>query len=201
MLGKEVVIDGRGHLLGRLASLIAKQILSGQKITVVRCELLEISGKLLRNRCKFMQYLRKRHNTNPKRGPYHQRAPSLMLFKVVRGMVPRKTPRGQAALERLKVFDGVPYPYDTKKKMVVPEALRVLRLNPTKKYTQLSELAVRVGWNKRALIERLEGERKKRAEVWYNQKLQRTQQRSEVEERLSQGVLAPVLDEIRKLEY
>ena len=49
-------------------------------------------------------------------------------------MVPRKTARGAAALERLKLFEGVPPPYDRKKRMVVPEALRVLRLKPGRKY-------------------------------------------------------------------
>lgn len=43
-----VVIDGKGHLLGRLASIIAKQILTGQKIVVVRCELINASGSFFR---------------------------------------------------------------------------------------------------------------------------------------------------------
>lgn len=29
---KHLVIDGRGHLLGRLAAVIAKQVLSGQRV-------------------------------------------------------------------------------------------------------------------------------------------------------------------------
>lgn len=45
-----------------------------------------------------------------------------------------QTSRGAAALERLKLFEGVPPPYDRKKKMVVPSALRVLRLKPGRKY-------------------------------------------------------------------
>jgi large subunit ribosomal protein L13Ae len=45
-----IIIDGKGHLLGRLASIIAKQILSGQKITVVRCEEINISGSFFRNK-------------------------------------------------------------------------------------------------------------------------------------------------------
>jgi len=49
-------------------------------------------------------------------------------------MTPHKTARGAAALERLKLFEGVPPPYDRKKRMVVPEALRVLRLKPGRKY-------------------------------------------------------------------
>ena len=45
-----ILIDGKGHLLGRLASIISKQILSGQKIVVVRCEEINISGSFFRNK-------------------------------------------------------------------------------------------------------------------------------------------------------
>lgn len=41
---KPIVVDCRGHLLGRLASLIAKELLQGQHVVAVRCEQLEISG-------------------------------------------------------------------------------------------------------------------------------------------------------------
>lgn len=41
-----------------------------------------------------------------------RRAPSRILWRTVRGMIPHKTPRGAAALERLKAFEGVPAPYD-----------------------------------------------------------------------------------------
>lgn len=39
-------------------------------------------------------------------------------------MVPHKTARGAAALDRLKVFEGIPAPYDKLKRVVVPDALR-----------------------------------------------------------------------------
>lgn len=45
---EQIVIDGKGHLLGRLASTVAKQLLNGQKIVVVRCEALNISGEFFR---------------------------------------------------------------------------------------------------------------------------------------------------------
>src|SRR3954451_962683 len=44
----QIVIDGKGHLLGRLASIVAKQLLNGQKIVIVRCEALNISGEFFR---------------------------------------------------------------------------------------------------------------------------------------------------------
>lgn len=49
-----IVIDGKGHLLGRLASIISKQILSGQKIVVVRCEEINVSGSFFRNKVRSM---------------------------------------------------------------------------------------------------------------------------------------------------
>jgi large subunit ribosomal protein L13Ae len=44
MFDKVVVIDCRGHLLGRLASIVAKELLCGQKVVCVRTEELNISG-------------------------------------------------------------------------------------------------------------------------------------------------------------
>jgi hypothetical protein len=89
-------------------------------------------------------------------GPFHHRAPSAQFYRTVRGMLPHKLPRGAAALASLKVsrckvfealgrshgvgeqvFDGCPAPYDKVKKMVVPEALRALRLAPGHRYCRL----------------------------------------------------------------
>lgn len=44
MFEKEVVIDCRSHIMGRLASIIAKELLCGQKVVCVRCEELNITG-------------------------------------------------------------------------------------------------------------------------------------------------------------
>lgn len=70
-------------------------------------------------------------------------------------MIPHKTPRGAAALERLKVFEGIPPPYDKKKRMVVPQALRILRLKPGRKYCLVGRLSHEVGWKYKDVVERL----------------------------------------------
>lgn len=54
------IVDGKGHLLGRLSSIIAKQILSGQKVTVVRCEEINVSGSFFRNKVSMSGSKRKR---------------------------------------------------------------------------------------------------------------------------------------------
>ncbi|KAF7128547.1 hypothetical protein CNMCM5793_003335 [Aspergillus hiratsukae] len=201
-----VVIDGKGHLLGRLASTVAKQLLNGQKIVVVRCEALNISGEFFRakqgeaeiyrdvetfgdvmavdagseqradmvnfdNIVKYHAYLRKMTRFNPTRGgPFHFRAPSRIFYKAVRGMIPHKTPRGAAALERLKVFEGVPPPYDKKKRVVVPQALRVLRLRPGRKYCTVGRLSHEVGWKYQDVVARLEERRKVKSSAYYERK-------------------------------
>ena len=50
MFEKEVIVDGHGHLAGRLASIVAKELLNGQRVVVVRCEKILRSGSLLRNK-------------------------------------------------------------------------------------------------------------------------------------------------------
>ena len=167
---KVVIIDGSEHLLGRLASTVAKCIIQGQRIVVVRCESLVISGNFYRNKLKVLAYLRKRMNTKPSRGPYHFRAPSKCFFKVVRGMIPHKTKRGMEALNRLKVFDGIPHPYDKQKRMVVPTALRVLKLKPGRKFCRLGRLSHETGWKYQPVIEALEVKRKAKALVYYEAK-------------------------------
>ena len=119
-----------------------------------------------------------------------------MVWRTIRAMMKHKTPRCQAALDRLKVkeqegesrreraggrepeahespqvFDGVPPPYDKVKRMVMPDALRVLRLRPGRKYTNLGRMCSEVGWKHRDTVLELEEKRKvKGAAYWAKKK-------------------------------
>ena len=60
MFEKVTVIDGKDHLVGRLAAVVAKQLLNGQHVVVVRCESLIKSGNfyfLLPLKSLFFQVL------------------------------------------------------------------------------------------------------------------------------------------------
>lgn len=85
-------------------------------------------------------------------------------------MIPHKTARGASALDRLKVFEGIPHPYDRKKRMVVPAALKVLRLKPDRRFCKLGDLSHEVGWKHQDLIGRLEERRKVKSEAFYKRK-------------------------------
>ncbi|CDI87826.1 60S ribosomal protein L13a, putative [Eimeria praecox] len=147
---KVVVINCQGHLLGRLASTVAKELLNGQHVVCVKCENINISGSLHRNKLKYQAFLRLRMNSNPRRGPYHMRAPSRIFWRAV--------------------YEGVPVKYERKKKVVVPQALRVMRLRPGRDFCRLGELSGMVGWSKGSLISRLEEKRKERSAKFYARK-------------------------------
>lgn len=195
MFEKEIVIDGRGHLVGRLASKVAKEILNGQRVVVVRCEALLRSGSLFRNKLKFHEFLNKGMNTNPRRGQFHFRTPSRIFWRTVRGMLPHKSPRGAAALGRLKVFEGIPYPYDQKRRMVVPDALKVLRMKAHRKFHVLGDLAAKIGWTKKDLVGRLEEKRKAKAQKFYEGKVAKTKARDQARKHKD---LAKVNEELAK---
>lgn len=180
MFEKEIIIDGRGHMMGRLASIVAKQILNGQRVVVVRTEAMNISGSLFRNKLNRQETTSRRINTNPRRGFKHWKSPSRMFWKVVRGMLPHKTPHGAAALGRMRVFEGIPFPYDHKKRMVVPEALKVLRLKSYRKFCSLGDLAALTGWTKQGLINNLEDKRKVHATKFFELKQKKAAARAKV---------------------
>jgi len=169
---KPIIVDLRGHLLGRAAAMVAKELLSGQRIVCVRAELCEISGSLFRNKMDMVAFMHKKCNYNKSHGQVHHRSPAKLFWRTVRGMIPYKTARGVAALRRLKVFNGIPHPYDTKKRMVLPSALRVMKIAPHRKVTVLGDLAEQIGWTRRAIVERFEAQRKAKSATYFNRKKQ-----------------------------
>jgi large subunit ribosomal protein L13Ae len=165
---KTLIIDGQGHLAGRLSSICAKELLNGAKIIVLKSEKIEISGKHFKNKLKFLLKSRKRTNTNPKRGPFHFHSPSQIFWKMVRGMLPHKTKRGTLALLRLRVFEGIPFPYNKMKKFIIPTALRINKLSPGHKYSILGEIASQIGWRKKNIIESLVWQKNVWSQIFYN---------------------------------
>jgi len=168
---KAVVVDCKDHLLGRLASTIAKELLMGQKVVAVRCEDINISGSFIRNKLKYGLYLRKRCNVRPTHGPFHYRRPGMMLHRVIRGMLPHKLAKGKAALGRLKVFEGVPPPYDRVKRVVIPDALRVIKLAPCRRYCTLGRIAHEMGWKYQDVVKTLEEKRKVKGKAYFERAL------------------------------
>merc|ERR1711939_31003 len=154
---KVIVIDARDHLIG-------------QKVVIVRCEDLVISGSHIRNKLKLLMKRNKRMNTNPIKGPFHHKSPADMLLRTIRGMIPHKWYRGSAAFQRIKCVEGIPEPFDQIKKVVVPDALRVTRLKPGRKYTHMGKLAAELGWGYADVVKQYEDKRRERSAAWYEKR-------------------------------
>jgi large subunit ribosomal protein L13Ae len=167
MFKKLIVVDAKGHLVGRLASYVAKEALNGQKISIVRSEKVLISGSKYRNKLKLMDTRNKRMSSNPRRGPFHQKSPAQILLRKIRGMLPHKTPLGQAALGRVKCFDGVPLSLNAVKKVVVQDALKCVRLKPRARFCCLGDVATVCGWTKGGIINSFEAKRIGKNREWH----------------------------------
>ncbi len=142
--GKLIIIDGSGHILGRLASFIAKKLLDGNKVVVLNVEKVVVSG----DPTKVVQFYKRTvlgvkshysHRLRPKR----PRSP-IRLFKVtVWGMLPKNNKKGREALKRLRVYVGAPKEFINSEAIKVPEASasRLGRSSVT-----LERIAKELGW-------------------------------------------------------
>ncbi len=98
-------IDANDMVMGRLASIVAKMLLSGDTVNVVNAEKSVIIG----NPSAILEgYKAKRARGDPYHGPFFPKTPERIFKRTVRGMVPYKTPRGKEAFKRLKVFISIP---------------------------------------------------------------------------------------------
>lgn len=186
-----VHIDGKGHIEGRLAAAVAKQLLNGRKVVVVRCEKILRNGEHRFNLHRFNRFLNKTTNTNPRLGPYHERSPAEMFRRAVRGMLPYKTGRGAAAFGRLSAFVGVPDKYVDRCRVVVPEALRVNAINTSRPVTSLGELASNVGWKYADVVSRLEEKRIEKSAKDY-------QKRKDIRKKAIEAAYKEIGDKARK---
>ncbi len=144
MDNQQIIVDGTNLVAGRLSSNVAKLLLKGNRVTVVNCEKIMISGSrkhIVKNYKTFLEIASILH---PEHGPYHPRRPDTMIAKMIRGMLPRKKPSGWEAYSRLRTYIGVPSGLGSSKKTVFDTA-KITRSSAN--YTTVAELAKEVGWN------------------------------------------------------
>lgn len=142
----ETIINGEGHILGRLASIVAKRLLNGERITILNADKIVVSG----DRKMVIESYKLLFEVGTLRNPYRHgvrrpRSPENIVRRAIRGMLPIDKPKGRAAYRRLKVFSGIPPEYSDKAdKMIKIEDALATRLG--RKYTTLAEVAIQMGW-------------------------------------------------------
>jgi len=137
-----VLVDAEGLILGRMASVVSKKLLNGERVVVVNAEKAVISGKKKSKVAEAKEFL---EVGSPGQGPFHYRRPDRILRKTVRGMLPFKQPKGKTAYKKLKVFIGVPDEFKGQQ-AVTFEGARAVKL--TGPFFTLGDLAKEIGWKR-----------------------------------------------------
>ncbi len=139
-----VYVDATEQIAGRLSSKVAKLILSGKKVVVVNAEKALISGSRTSVVNQWKERLELSSRVNPIYGPIHPRRPDNILRRMVRGMVPRKKPKGATAMKRLRVYIGVPTAVGPAKLTKFEDASAT---RPIPVYVTMGDLSKSLGWN------------------------------------------------------
>lgn len=137
------VIDASGMIAGRLASIVAKRLLRGERIVVVNAEKAVLSGKRKSRVREVKAFWEVVGRANPVRGPRHPHSPSSFLRDMVWGMLPRDRPRGREAFRRLKIYEGVPEGLSEVEAEKIPEA-SAEKLKHS--FVPLAEICRELGW-------------------------------------------------------
>lgn len=137
------IYDVADQVLGRISTIIAKDLLKGEKVFVVNCEKSILTGN---PRFTLETYLKKIGRGDAIHGPFFPRTPDKIFKRTVRGMIPYKKPRGRNAFNNLKVFIGVPEKF--KGKTFEKAKVKDVSMLKTKHIT-LEELSTAIGAKKR----------------------------------------------------
>lgn len=145
MSGEDTVfIDATDQIAGRLSSKVAKLVLSGRRVVVVNAEKALISGSRTSVVNQWKERLELSSRVNPIYGPIHPRRPDNILRRMVRGMVPRKKPKGSLAMKRLRIYVGVPTGVKVTKLTKFDDTTAT---RPVPVYVTMGDLSKSLGWN------------------------------------------------------
>ncbi|MEM4756396.1 MAG: 50S ribosomal protein L13 [Candidatus Woesearchaeota archaeon] len=100
-----IIIDGTNALLGRVAAFAAKKALLGEQIAIVNCNAVVISGNPVTTVAKYKQ---RRDRGTHTTGPFFPRYSDQIMKRTIRGMLPYKQPKGNAAYKRISCYRTVP---------------------------------------------------------------------------------------------
>jgi len=138
-----MIVDATGLVLGRLASVAARQLLSGEEVYIVNIEKAIVTG---RKEKIFEDYGHARERGSRENGPFFPRRPDGIMKRTVRGMLPYKLKRGRDAMALLRIYVGVPRELQGKQ-FEKPTAARMRRENSTINFVELGDLSKRLGAN------------------------------------------------------
>jgi large subunit ribosomal protein L13 len=138
--GKTIILDASRLIFGRMCSYAAKRLLGGDRVIIFNAEKAVLSG---RRQPHVEEVKASLEIGSYRKGPYHPRRPDRIIKRAIRGMLPRRKPKGIEALKRLKVYIGTPEAFKNASIEIPPEADASKLQGPR---FVLGELAKEIGW-------------------------------------------------------
>lgn len=114
-----MIINAKNLVAGRLATVVAKKALLGEKIDIVNSEKAIIVGK---KKEIFARYERKGRVGYVRKGPFLHKSPERILKRIIRGMLPYKQIKGRNALDNIRCDIGIPKKFEKEKLETIKEA-------------------------------------------------------------------------------
>ena len=141
---RPIVVDGTDHIAGRLASNVAKLLIQGNRVSVVNCDKIMMSGTRTNQIKEYREFLEINSIINYKHGPVHYRRPDTIIAKMIRQMLPfDRKPSGKESYQRLRTYIGSPKAIKSLQKIQFEKAK--IKKTPAN-YTPLGELCRVIGW-------------------------------------------------------
>jgi large subunit ribosomal protein L13 len=138
-----IVVDATDHIAGRLSSNVAKLLLKGNRVSIVNCDKIMISGTRSNIIQEYREFLEINSINHWKHGPKHPRRPDTIMKKMIRGMLPNEKPSGKEAHKRLRTYIGSPKEVKSLKKIKFEKAM--IRKSSAN-YTTMADLGRTIGW-------------------------------------------------------
>ncbi len=130
-----MIIDATNLIVGRIATVVAKKALLGEKIDIINCEKAIMTGSKAEIHAR---YKKKRAMGIPTKGPFIQRMPDRFVRRIIRGMLPYKQEKGRKAYESIMCYIDVPDELKDQKAETI-ETANVKKV-PNLKYVTIQEI-------------------------------------------------------------
>jgi len=128
------IINGKGQVLGRLASTVAKDLLKGEEISILNCDKMIITGKKKSLKEEFEE--KRSRFGHSQKGPKHHATSIKIVKRTIRGMLPDfRGGRGKEAFKRVKCYVGLPKEFEGKEIIELPP-IKKIKYSSVKEFTK-----------------------------------------------------------------
>lgn len=126
------VIDGKGIVMGRIASYAAKEALKGEDVKIINCDEVIITGN--KERIKEDMRIKRSRVGSSQKGPKYPRSPEKIVKRAIRGMLPEhRWGRGRIAMKKILCYNGIPKELE-KEKIISLDVKEKIKFNKIREF-------------------------------------------------------------------